>query len=129
MAAFRLDVRDVPVVSWEQALRPGDDASSLGAGEFFGVGVDGGMLCFCDAGALPNLVELRKDWDLRRAVPRDESAELEDPETGANLIAFWIGWGDGVYPVWVGRGADGAVACVVADGQVLCDATYLGPAE
>lgn len=137
VAGCRVDVRDVPVVSWGQALRPGDDASSLGDGQFFGVGVDAGMLCFFDAAALPGLVELSEDWDeprglwdeLTDAVSRDESAELEDPETETNLIAFSIGWGDGVYPVWIGRGADGEVACVVADGQVLRDATHRGPVE
>ncbi|MGN9813547.1 DUF4241 domain-containing protein [Micromonospora sp. BQ11] len=25
------------------------------------------------------------------------------------------GWGDGAYPTWIGRDADGTVACFVAD--------------
>jgi hypothetical protein len=52
---------------------------------------------------------------------------MEDPETATNLIAFEIGWGDGAYAVWIGRAADGEIACVVADGGVLSGATYLGP--
>jgi hypothetical protein len=131
VAACRVQVRDVPVVCWEQALRPGEDAASLGDGEFFGVGVDSGTICFFDAGGVPSLIEAIEDWDgPRHAVSGEkESAELEDPRTGTNVIAFYIGWGDGCYPVWIGRGADGEVACVVADGGVLCDATYLGPVE
>jgi hypothetical protein len=134
VAACRVDVRDAPVVSWEQAVRPGEDASALGDGQFFALGVDAGMLCFFDAAALPGLVEVSKDWDQPRGlwgelvdtVIREKSAELEDPETGTNLISFEIGWGDGVYAVWIGRAADGEVACVVADGWVLSDSKYLG---
>jgi hypothetical protein len=42
-------------------------------------------------------------------------AELTDDASGANLIAFSSGWGDGSYPVWIGRTAAGAIACFVAD--------------
>jgi hypothetical protein len=82
-------------------------------------------------------VLLGRDWDeprglwdeLTDVVARDRSAELEDPGTGTNLIAFEIGPGDGAYAVWVGRSADGEIACVVADGWVLSGATYLGPVQ
>jgi hypothetical protein len=137
VAACRVDVREAPVVTWEQPVRPGEDAGTLGDGEFFAVGVDAGMLCFFDAAALPGLVEVSADWDeprglwdeLTDAVAGEKSAELEDPETGTNLIAFEIGWGDGAYAVWIGRAADGGIACVVADGAVLSGASRLGPAE
>jgi Protein of unknown function (DUF4241) len=136
VAGCRVDVREAPAVSWEQALRPGEDPSTLGDGQFFANGVDAGMLCFFDAAASPGFGELTEDWDLPKglwhelceAVGPAGSGELEDPETETNLIAFSIGWGDGAYPVWIGRAADGEVVCVVADGQVLCDSTYLGPA-
>jgi hypothetical protein len=41
------------------------------------------------------------------------------PETGANLIAFSSGYGDGSYEVWFGLAGDGAVAAVVTDFQVI----------
>jgi hypothetical protein len=135
VAACRVDVREAPVTSWEPALLPGEDPDLLGAGESFLVGVDAGLLCFFDAAMLPGLMELSAVWDgprglwdeLTDVVVREHSVELEDPETKANLIAFTSGWGDGAYPVWIGRCADGEVACVVADTYVLADATFLGP--
>ncbi len=135
VAGCRVGVREAPVVSWEQALRPGEDPSTLGDDQFFGTGVDSGLLCFFDAAALPGLAELGHVWDepgglwdeLTDTFGRDGSAELEDPETDTNLIAFRSGWGDGAYPVWIGRAADGDVVCVVADTQVLSGATLLPP--
>jgi Protein of unknown function (DUF4241) len=43
------------------------------------------------------------------------SAQHLDPATGANYIIFNTGYGDGHYPVWVGRDAGGVVACFVMD--------------
>lgn len=51
-------------------------------------------------------------------------APVTDPESGANLIAFHSGWGDGSYPVWIGRSADGQVACFVADMLLLSDGRH-----
>jgi hypothetical protein len=132
-----VDVREASVVSWEQSVRPDEDAGTLGDGQFFALAVDAGMLCVFDTAALPGLVEVSRDRDeprglwheLTDVVTRDNSVELEDPETGTNLIAFEIGWGDGVYAVWIGRAADGEIACVVAEGWVLSGATYRGPVQ
>ncbi len=136
VAACRVSVRDAPVTSWEPALVPGEDPSILGADVSFMIGVDAGMLCFFDAAMLPGLVELSKVWDeprglwdeLADAIGREDSVELQDPETRTNLIAVRSGWGDGAYPVWIGRCADGDVGCVVADTLVLTGATFLGAA-
>jgi hypothetical protein len=136
VAACRVSVRETPVTSWEPALVPGEDPSILGADESFMIGVDAGMLCFFDAAMLPGLVELSEVWDeprglwdeLADVIGREDSVELEDPKTKTNLIAFRSGWGDGAYPVWIGRCADGDVGCVVADTLVLTGATFLGAA-
>ncbi|MEU9476339.1 DUF4241 domain-containing protein [Streptomyces sp. NPDC048191] len=44
---------------------------------------------------------------------------VDDPATGTDLIAHRSGRGDGTYPVWIGRVADGGVACFVADLLIL----------
>jgi Protein of unknown function (DUF4241) len=40
-------------VTWEPALRPGEDPATLQPDEFFGFGVDTGTGCFLDASAVP----------------------------------------------------------------------------
>jgi Protein of unknown function (DUF4241) len=134
VAAANLVVRQEPVVSWELALRPGEDPRMLGEGEFFGFGVDTGTAAFLDAAALTAMVGLVTDgWEtfverhggnLYRQ-QQAEVAEMIDPASGANLIAFESGWGDGAYPTWIGRTAAGEVACFVADMLVVHDATVL----
>jgi Protein of unknown function (DUF4241) len=132
VAAAKLVVRKEPVVSWELALRPGEDPRLLGDGEFFGFGVDTGTASLLDAAALSAMVGLVTDdaWeafidrhgdDLGRRKP----VETLDPGSGANLIAFESGWGDGSYPTWIGRTAAGEAACFVADMLVVHAATIL----
>jgi Protein of unknown function (DUF4241) len=52
-AAAKLTIRDEPPVTWELALRPGEDPATLQPDEFFGFGVDSGKGCFLDASAVP----------------------------------------------------------------------------
>jgi Protein of unknown function (DUF4241) len=44
--------------------------------------------------------------------------DVPAPTSAANLIAFPSGWGDGSYPVWIGRTTTGEIACVTADLQL-----------
>jgi hypothetical protein len=91
-------------------LRPGEDLRILGDKGFFGFGVDAGTACFFDATAAPAMARLTQEFVLGGT-----TAELTDPQSGVNLIAFHSGWGDGSYPTWVGRAATGDVACFIAD--------------
>ncbi|KOX12506.1 hypothetical protein ADL05_21795 [Nocardiopsis sp. NRRL B-16309] len=141
--ALRIDVADLvetPVASWEMALRSGQDYRELGEGEFYGVGVDGGVFGFCDAACRPHLAELFTDFDQylrlvhghgadgRSADPsnireqaRDTSpwsSTLHEPFGGGDLIVSRSGYGDGDYPVWIGRADDGRVAALVLDALV-----------
>lgn len=119
VAAARLVVRGVPVESWEMALTSGQDTRTLQDGEFFGFGVDAGMGCFFDASRVADFADRSErdpEWleefcldGLTFAVPGDGS------KADSDLIGYNSGWGDGVYPVWIGRAADGEVACFVAD--------------
>lgn len=48
------------------------------------------------------------------------TAEVEvDPASGANVVAFSSGFGDGAYPTFVGLGSDGQPAVVITDFGVL----------
>lgn len=42
-----------------------------------------------------------------------QTVRIDEVAAGANLIGFDSGWGDGRYPVWIGRSASGEVACFV----------------
>jgi hypothetical protein len=79
------------------------------------------MGCFYDASAAASFAR-QSDWldqfDLREMA---FTAPASDPGSGANLIAYHSGWGDGDYPVWIGRSADGEVACFVADMLLMPD--------
>jgi len=119
VAAARLLVWDEPVAAWELALRPSEDPRLLGEAEFYGFGVDSGTACLVDAAAADRL------HDNYVRVGLDQGIEVTDPGSGANGFVFASGWGDGCYPVWIGRTAAGEVACFVADLLVLDDATVL----
>jgi hypothetical protein len=113
-------VAEEPVVTWELGLLAGQDLEDLGDGQFYGVGVDTGMVCFFDAAATPVMI------DRAEGTLTGELVGVVDDPAG-NLIAFRSGWGDGSYPVWVGRTADGQIGCFVADMLVLRHVSRLEP--
>ncbi|WP_410662973.1 DUF4241 domain-containing protein [Amycolatopsis sp. lyj-84] len=118
-AAAKLVVADVPVVTWEAALWPGQDALFLGDGEFYGYGVDSGTGCFADVTALPEEMD---DELLEKFTEVDPYCEVTPAGADGNIIAFTTGWGDGSYPTWIGRAADGTPVCFVTDMLILNDA-------
>jgi len=129
VAAARLLVRDEPVAAWELGVCDGEEAMLLGDGEFYGFGVDAGVACLADAAAAGFLLAVADDDKRYHAafvdVDLDGGIEVTDPQSGANAFAFSSGWGDGDYPVWVGRTAAGEVACFVADLLVVAGAPPL----
>jgi hypothetical protein len=115
-----------PPVRWEMALVPGQDAGMLGEGEFFGYGVDAGTGCFMDAQVARVLAERATEenehnGDLLEAMEKTYVHTWSwvdvvlDPATGANVVVFSSGWGDGSYPSFWGFDEGGAVACLVTD--------------
>jgi hypothetical protein len=91
-----------------------------------GYPVDGGTGGFVDAA---NITPLCGDDDYNvRLMTVLESGEsdfaagtLTDAEGRPFLAVFSSGGGDGWYPTWVGRSADGEVACFLTDFLVLKD--------
>ncbi|MFC3449850.1 DUF4241 domain-containing protein [Amycolatopsis speibonae] len=122
VAAAKLVVADVPVATWEVAVWPGQNALFLGDGEFYGYGVDSGTGCFADVSALPEEVD---DDLMERFAEVDPHVDITPDGASGNIIAFATGWGDGSYPTWIGRAADGTLACFVTDMLVLNRARVL----
>lgn len=133
VAAARLEIRDEPVATWELALQPGQDTDQLDDDELFGYPVDGGTGCFVDAQTFQAAGE---EEDFTGRVAESMWGRLQHPagsvpdcapvtmSVGDNehaLVMFNTGWGDGNYPTWIGRAADGAIACFLTDFQVLAD--------
>jgi Protein of unknown function (DUF4241) len=99
----------------------------LGDREFYGFSVDAGMACLVDAAAASHLIRIAnhddRDHGAYATADLAEGIELTDPTSGANAFAFRSGWGDGAYPVWIGRTSGGDVACFVADMLMFDPAT------
>lgn len=128
IAAARLVIRDEPVVSWEIAVRDGQDAADLGDAEFFGYPVDGGTGGFVDAATIGPHCRDNDDYADRvlaslsiRETDYTAPATLTDDENRPLLVAFSSGGGDGHYPTWVGRTAAGEVACFLTDFFILTE--------
>ena len=129
VAAARIVLGDAPAQRWEMAVLAEQDPSTLTGDLFFGYGVDAATGSFIDAsgaGALDRLTDGEDAPSLAKAlaeaahaVPPRLGANLTDDETGLNVVAFPSGWGDGVYPTWIGRDGGGAVVSVVTDFHVL----------
>lgn len=126
-AAAKLTIRDEPPVTWELALRPGEDPATLQPGEFFGFGVDSGKGCFLDASAVPAMSrftvtsspeDFKLFHDLREWAVTNV---VVDRGLGLNVVLFNCGLGDDDYPTWIGRTAAGDPACFIADLELLSE--------
>ncbi|THV26455.1 DUF4241 domain-containing protein [Glycomyces paridis] len=123
VAALELRITDQPTAAWEMAVSGDDDPAELEEDGFFGYAVDAGAGALADRVATTALrgweyeeTEERlidaTDWE--GPVPGLVSA-VTDTATGANVVIVGTGWGDGVYPTFIGRDAEGAVTRLVTD--------------
>ncbi|MFD4318057.1 DUF4241 domain-containing protein [Streptomyces sp. NPDC058548] len=123
IAAARLVVRDTPAVRWEPALVPGQELAELADGDFFGYGVDAGVGCFLDASAHHAFPGTQDEegvvWEAMDSAPPGPTAFLAEGVDGHTVAVFGSGWGDGCYPTWIGRAADGGAVCFVTDFRVF----------
>ncbi|MFC4063448.1 DUF4241 domain-containing protein [Actinoplanes subglobosus] len=127
-AALELTVSDQPAVRWEMALNEGQDVGVLDEADgYFGYPVDAGVGTLADLSAVTALAE----WDydqleevyIPAQIPPGPAPidGLIDETTGANVITVSTGWGDGVYPTFVGYAADGTISAFVTDFLVIPD--------
>jgi hypothetical protein len=120
-------------VAWEMALLPGNDPATLPLGCFFGYGVDTGMGCFIDADTAARLSEDAVDRMLdqvtnalcpsyKSGLPaKDGVGVVVDQVSGANLVAFHSGYGDGAYVSYWGIDPSGGPCCLVTEFGVLVE--------
>jgi hypothetical protein len=150
VACASVRFREDPVQRWEMALRPGQDLSMLMPGHFFGYGVDGGRGCFVDELAVTRLKPAQKQfadslkglttWSYAGflaampaaihplepspadpALPGHAKIGVLDPATGATVVSFSSGMGDGAYASYFGLAADDSVVCLVTDFGLLIE--------
>lgn len=129
IAAAMLRLRKSKVVRWELALWPGQSKDELHEGQFFGYGVDAGTAAFLDFEQDRYLDELPKDQPL---IPLDQISKNDpfsgrwsdtvfDSKTGANMIAFSSGEGDGSYGSYWGFDRNDNIASLVTDFRILIE--------
>ena len=128
VAAALVRFADGDPVRWERAVVAGHDPA-LDAGEIFGYSVDSGTGAFSS----PEVVGRLKDEAsyaayskaLLAAMPGKTltdplTAAIEvDAASGANVVAFASGFGDGAYPSYVGVDDTGSPAVVLTDFGIL----------
>jgi hypothetical protein len=128
VAAAKLTVRDEPAYSWRPAVVPGEHVPMLPEMPSFGYGVKSSTGAFFDLAAAPALDRLANDDDAGNCDLIDAldavgggrgPASVTDRESGLNIVAFSTGWGDGVYPTWVGRNTAGDPVAFVTDFFVI----------
>jgi Protein of unknown function (DUF4241) len=132
VAFARIDFSAKPVASWNRALTANSDPSTLQPDYIFGYPVDAGTGSFFDRQAgVALLAQLRQGkipenfsevWIGAGEVAgkaRGMSFYLDVSVPPNNIIMFTSGWGDGYYASYFGYDADGKVASLLTDFQVL----------
>jgi hypothetical protein len=140
VAAASLRFREGCPMRWEMAVRNGQRQARLRPGQIFGYPVESGLGCFVDReGETLLRTFLQGDQETfeqaleqgRRWIP-DTACEWGsmtlDPQTGQNLIFFTTGYGDNVYPSYIGYSATGELIGVLTDFGVF-DAPTLSDQE
>lgn len=137
VAALILKCAVSPIASWTMATRVDDDVPALEVEGYFGYPVDAGIGSFggVDAMTVASRVLAADAGRLRdpisTAIMNDgssaNSAVCAAPEDGAEPIAVCSsGWGDGLYPTWLGRDSTGRVIVAVTD-FLLAGDPYAAP--
>lgn len=111
-------------VSWELAVIPGQDVSTLKKGEIFGYPVDAGTGCFMDAAAAKLFEDFENEdvdslaEEMEESYKDTWSALLKDVK-GHSIALFSTGWGDGFYATYIGKDAAGNICRIVTDFGVV----------
>ena len=128
VAALQLVVSDTAQVRYELAMAAGQDLTELGENSYFGFVVEAGTATLADLTAVQALAE----WDFDRLdatyipaqlplapVPGGIYTAVTDEATGANVTVVASGWGDGLYPTFIGYAPSGMVSSFITDFVVV----------
>jgi hypothetical protein len=128
VAALQLVVSAGPSVRYQMALTAGQELSDLGEDSYFGFPVGSGTATLADLIGVRALAE----WDFDRLdatyipariplapVPGGIYTAVTDEVTGANVTVVDSGWGDRLYPTFIGYAPSGAVSSFIIDFMVV----------
>ena len=128
VAFAMLQLAPDPVESWEMLVLPSQSVDTLAQDEYFGYPVDAGTGCFADKSSLDELAKVMDAtddyWELiqeemRKTYKHTWSWVDWRLPSGANIVAFSSGWGDGMYPSYLGLNGAGRPVAIVTDFRVL----------
>jgi len=125
VAAAKIEFLPTQPVSWELALIPGQDLSSLKPGEIFGYAVDSGTGSFASPSSAQALTsKLDQDQGYTDEIIKASEVHsttgswtslIPDPTTGHNIVSFASGYGDGFYASYWGLDQRGQAVCLITD--------------
>jgi hypothetical protein len=128
VTALQLAISGRPPVRYEMAITAGQDLPGLGEDSYFGFPVGAGTATLADLTAVRALAA----WDFERLdatyipaqmpvapVPGGIYTAVTDETTGANVTTVASGWGDGLYPTFIGFAPSGAVSSFITDFMVV----------
>jgi Protein of unknown function (DUF4241) len=132
VAFARVELSNLPPLSWTMAVTEGQDPAALEHDGYFGYGVDAGTGCFMDPVAGRLLAERMKQddeyfnviMDGMQITYRHTRSWLDwrpSPERDANIICFSSGWGDGHYPSFFGFSSEGRLCVLLTDFLILTE--------
>ncbi len=122
-----LQISDTVPVNWANALPVGYDVTR---GRRYHYCVDSGIGCFMDIDAVSAFAQVCEDYDeetdpILEAMEKNRSLSSSwayacvNQDTGANIIAFSSGCGDGGYPSYFGYDQDENIICLITDFGLL----------
>ncbi|MBB6050833.1 DUF4241 domain-containing protein [Armatimonas rosea] len=109
---------DNPIIHWELALCPEQNADELEGMQYFGFGVDSGTGCFLDEGLKYYLAQEEVQRLMGDVMTGNGDITLT-MERGARMVVFIAGMGDGCYPCYWGLDTQDQPVCLLADFQIL----------
>lgn len=121
VAFARIKFSDEAPATWQMAIIPGQDLSTLNEGEIFGYPVDAGTGMFIDGTAGKTLEALMGDdygGDMMEEMEKtykDTWSHLLKEQDGHTIALFSSGWGDGYYASFIGTDANGNICRLVTD--------------